>query len=290
MNKDGSNPLIIFRPWDSSSVSDISAESLATNHNDRKFLKIESKNFDNQLKNNGHKSCDQIDKNKSTMTIEPLINYPQIPPSIHNYRPRPHPNLFSLFHQESTKCSPLFSGNIKNIVPKMFPGSGTGYEFSEYFFQHCAFNSSNIQRSPVISNMPPPPSSSATSINSLNSFGPNLFGAYLPNIVDNKTNVNNNNPLMASKEMHLDFVKESMIKFMNPSDLNKHQQMGIESASNANFCPTIPGNTNLGKKQRPKRFQCPHCQVSFSNNGQLKGHIRIHTGEFKINLTIKIKV
>ncbi|KAH9409709.1 hypothetical protein TYRP_010720 [Tyrophagus putrescentiae] len=33
------------------------------------------------------------------------------------------------------------------------------------------------------------------------------------------------------------------------------------------------------KKQRPKRFQCPHCQVSFSNNGQLKGHIRIHTGE-----------
>ncbi|RWS23116.1 Huckebein-like protein [Leptotrombidium deliense] len=34
------------------------------------------------------------------------------------------------------------------------------------------------------------------------------------------------------------------------------------------------------KKQRPKRFQCPHCQVSFSNNGQLKGHIRIHTGNF----------
>ncbi|XP_015795474.1 transcription factor Sp5-like [Tetranychus urticae] len=33
------------------------------------------------------------------------------------------------------------------------------------------------------------------------------------------------------------------------------------------------------KKQRPKRFKCPHCQVSFSNNGQLKGHIRIHTGE-----------
>lgn len=32
------------------------------------------------------------------------------------------------------------------------------------------------------------------------------------------------------------------------------------------------------KKQRPKRFSCPHCQVSFSNNGQLRGHIRIHTG------------
>ncbi|RZF32133.1 hypothetical protein LSTR_LSTR003996 [Laodelphax striatellus] len=32
-------------------------------------------------------------------------------------------------------------------------------------------------------------------------------------------------------------------------------------------------------KQRPKKFRCPHCQVGFSNNGQLKGHVRIHTGE-----------
>ncbi|XP_076295136.1 uncharacterized protein LOC143216180 [Lasioglossum baleicum] len=33
------------------------------------------------------------------------------------------------------------------------------------------------------------------------------------------------------------------------------------------------------KKLRPKRFRCEHCDVAFSNNGQLKGHIRIHTGE-----------
>ncbi|KAF7271138.1 hypothetical protein GWI33_015947 [Rhynchophorus ferrugineus] len=33
------------------------------------------------------------------------------------------------------------------------------------------------------------------------------------------------------------------------------------------------------KKQRPKKYKCPHCNVGFSNNGQLKGHIRIHTGE-----------
>ncbi|XP_014247985.1 zinc finger protein 629-like [Cimex lectularius] len=32
-------------------------------------------------------------------------------------------------------------------------------------------------------------------------------------------------------------------------------------------------------KQRPKRFKCPYCDVAFSNNGQLKGHVRIHTGE-----------
>ncbi|EDV47768.1 Krueppel-like factor 16 [Drosophila erecta] len=33
------------------------------------------------------------------------------------------------------------------------------------------------------------------------------------------------------------------------------------------------------RKQRPKKFKCPNCDVAFSNNGQLKGHIRIHTGE-----------
>lgn len=33
-----------------------------------------------------------------------------------------------------------------------------------------------------------------------------------------------------------------------------------------------------GKKQRPKKYKCPHCNVGFSNNGQLKGHVRIHTG------------
>lgn len=36
------------------------------------------------------------------------------------------------------------------------------------------------------------------------------------------------------------------------------------------------------RKQRPKKFKCPHCDVAFSNNGQLKGHIRIHTGKFCI--------
>ena len=38
--------------------------------------------------------------------------------------------------------------------------------------------------------------------------------------------------------------------------------------------------SSSGKKQRPKRFRCPHCQVAFSNNGQLKGHVRSHTGNW----------
>lgn len=36
------------------------------------------------------------------------------------------------------------------------------------------------------------------------------------------------------------------------------------------------------RKQRPKKYKCPHCEVGFSNNGQLKGHIRIHTGSLAI--------
>lgn len=46
-------------------------------------------------------------------------------------------------------------------------------------------------------------------------------------------------------------------------------------ASNASSSSS-PGNM---KKQRPKRFHCPHCQIAFSNQGQLRGHVRIHTGE-----------
>lgn len=33
------------------------------------------------------------------------------------------------------------------------------------------------------------------------------------------------------------------------------------------------------RRSKPKRFKCEHCDVAFSNNGQLVGHTRIHTGE-----------
>lgn len=39
------------------------------------------------------------------------------------------------------------------------------------------------------------------------------------------------------------------------------------------------------KKQRPKKFKCPHCDYAFSNNGQLKGHIRSHLGKSSLPKT-----
>ena len=33
------------------------------------------------------------------------------------------------------------------------------------------------------------------------------------------------------------------------------------------------------KKIRQKKYKCDQCSSSFSNNGQLRGHLRIHTGE-----------
>ncbi|GBN09216.1 Transcription factor Sp5 [Araneus ventricosus] len=56
-------------------------------------------------------------------------------------------------------------------------------------------------------------------------------------------------------------------------------EMSFPVAPNISQLFEQPISKLKAKKQRPKRFQCPHCQVSFSNNGQLKGHIRIHTGE-----------
>lgn len=49
--------------------------------------------------------------------------------------------------------------------------------------------------------------------------------------------------------------------------------------ANSSQKQTIPATSAPTRKSRPKNFQCPACQMAFSNNGQLKNHVRIHTGE-----------
>lgn len=48
--------------------------------------------------------------------------------------------------------------------------------------------------------------------------------------------------------------------------------------NNSNHNDNSNGYLN-NKRYRPKNFQCPDCKMAFSNNGQLKTHVRIHTGE-----------
>lgn len=65
---------------------------------------------------------------------------------------------------------------------------------------------------------------------------------------------------------------------MGPSDIGELYQLAglkpIHPFPSVGAASSAPS----GKKQRPKRFRCPHCNVAFSNNGQLKGHVRSHTG------------
>lgn len=72
----------------------------------------------------------------------------------------------------------------------------------------------------------------------------------------------------------------------NPLELTTADHLFLESMSSGYALEeyarilTQEHQTKLlnARKQRPKKYKCPHCDVGFSNNGQLKGHIRIHTG------------
>lgn len=66
--------------------------------------------------------------------------------------------------------------------------------------------------------------------------------------------------------------------FLYPNTINDLANLSKSELTVMGLLPLDPSSNHKGKRQRPKRFHCPHCQVAFSNNGQLKGHIRIHTG------------
>ena len=65
---------------------------------------------------------------------------------------------------------------------------------------------------------------------------------------------------------------------MGPADIGELYQLAGLKPMHHPLASGSSASTHPSKKQRPKRFRCPHCQVAFSNNGQLKGHVRSHTG------------
>ncbi|CAG7820239.1 unnamed protein product [Allacma fusca] len=66
--------------------------------------------------------------------------------------------------------------------------------------------------------------------------------------------------------------------FLYPVAINELANLSRNDLTAIGLLPPETPSTHRAKRQRPKRFHCPHCQVAFSNNGQLRGHIRIHTG------------
>lgn len=71
----------------------------------------------------------------------------------------------------------------------------------------------------------------------------------------------------------------SSASFMTTSSINELASLTRNELTAMGLLPPEPPASMKVKRQRPKRFRCPHCQVAFSNNGQLRGHIRIHTGK-----------
>lgn len=67
----------------------------------------------------------------------------------------------------------------------------------------------------------------------------------------------------------------TMLDISCPGSLLASSYFAYPSAAESIISGVVP---KFSSNKRPKKFSCPHCKVSFSNNGQLKGHVRIHTG------------
>ena len=69
---------------------------------------------------------------------------------------------------------------------------------------------------------------------------------------------------------HLGHVSDHVSHLMHVSRVRAACQLQLAVAS-------VTGSVH-DKKTRPKKYKCDECGAGFSNNGQLRGHLRIHTG------------
>lgn len=68
-----------------------------------------------------------------------------------------------------------------------------------------------------------------------------------------------------------------------PSCWSSCEDLGLAAVADSAYWTSLAANyyetaAESKTKVRPKKYRCPYCHVAFSNNGQLKGHVRIHTG------------
>lgn len=78
---------------------------------------------------------------------------------------------------------------------------------------------------------------------------------------------------MAPTDFSIDTILDLKKYDTNSSNSNS------SSPSGGSGCQILNLNQSSSRKYRPKNFQCDNCFMFFSNNGQLKSHSRIHTGE-----------
>lgn len=72
------------------------------------------------------------------------------------------------------------------------------------------------------------------------------------------------------RKLSLDDTCQGMSNRTDP--LSRHSSL-------KNGSPCQSSSAKKLRIRRPKTYQCPYCEVCCSNQGQLKGHVRIHTGK-----------
>ena len=146
---------------------------------------------------------------------------------------------------------------------------------------------SSLTRLPVHKLLPASSESSSSSNNlshTLNQFNTNNLWSQFLDL--NATPVNhhqlhfNNNLFSSNFSQHqlnsLFFPQNDSFQLMSPQSIISSSK--DNKRQNAETQVTSRGVSSF-RRQRPKRFSCPHCNTAFSNQGQLRGHVRTHTGE-----------